>query len=177
MKDCGKRRELEHLISAPEPYKRVSVVRLEMVREAVSLYGMGSFNKPQVAAEAVYPLVEKADREMILAMSLDSQLVPIALEVIAVGAVDKCLLDMRTIFKHAILSNASYLICFHNHPSGKAVPSREDRLMTAKIKMGGELLDIRLVDHIILGSRGNFYSFCSEENLEGDAKEYYAIWS
>ncbi len=167
MKDHGKRRGLEHLISSPEPYKRVSVVRVELVREAGSLYGLGSFRNPETAAEAVYPLVEKSDREMVLAMSLDSQMFPIALEVIAVGGVESCMLDMRNLFKHAILSNATYLICFHCHPSGIAVPSREDRDVTARIRQCGKLLGIRLADHIILGSRGKYYSFHSEGDLTG----------
>ena len=111
-------------------------------------------------------MVEKSDRELVLAMSLDSQMAPVALEIIAVGGVDSCMLDMRTLFKHAILSNASYLICFHCHPSGKVVPSREDRLATTRIRQCGELLGIRLADHIILGGRGRYYSFRSEGNLK-----------
>ena len=170
MKDDIRRRELEHLMQAPAPYKRINIVKMEMVKEGMSLYGMGQFRNPKVAAETVYPLVERADREMVLVMSLDIQMMPVALEVVSVGNVDCCILDMKNIFKHAILCNASHLICFHNHPSGNAQPSAEDRRVTERIKKCGELLGIQLADHIILGWEGTYYSFHAEEGWNDSEK-------
>ena len=58
-----------------------------------------------------------ADREMVL-------------EIAAVGGVSSCYLDLKSIFKHALLNNASYIVCFHNHVSGYAEPSDADKILT-----------------------------------------------
>ena len=70
---------------------------------------------------------------------------------------------MAQIYKTAIISNAAGIICFHNHPSGSIEPSREDRLLTEKMKTAGRYLDIPLRDHIIIGGDGAFYSFNENE--------------
>jgi DNA repair protein RadC len=58
---------------------------------------------------------------------------------------------MREIFKHAILSNATFIMCFHNHPSGIPEESREDIEITKRLDEAGNLLGIGLLDHIIIG--------------------------
>lgn len=130
---------------------RVGIIHLEMVREERSLYGMEQFQNASEAVETVHPLFEKADREMMVVMSLDVKNTPIAVEVVAVGGIDSCVIDVRNIFKHAVISNASGIICFHNHPSGVPEPSGEDMAITRRIKEAGNLLGISLLDHIIVG--------------------------
>lgn len=71
-----------------------------------------------------------------------------------------------TVFKHAILNNSAYVICFHNHPSGDCDPSAEDRKMTRRMEECGRILDLPLVDHIVLGSQGWFMSFAELGLLE-----------
>lgn len=80
------------------------------------------------------------------------------MEIVSVGTLNVCLVEMREVFKHAILNNAAGIVCFHNHPSGDAEPSREDRLMTEKLKAAGELLGIPMLDHIIV-TEEQYYSF------------------
>ena len=147
------------MMKLPVPRKRVGIVHLEMVRESRTLYGMKRFQNPKDAAELVRPLCEKSDREMMLVLSLNGRLEPQAVEIAAVGGVSSCSVDIRSIFKHALLSNAEYVICFHNHPSGDPEPSREDELLTGRIRSAGELLGVELVDHIILGEGNAYYSF------------------
>jgi len=60
---------------------------------------------------------------------------------------------MRELFKGAILSNASGIIVAHNHPSGDPSPSPEDVAITRSIVSAGEMLDIEVLDHIILGNK------------------------
>lgn len=62
----------------------------------------------------------------------------------------------REIFKAAMANNAYAIIAFHNHPSGEAEPSAWDRAITMRLKDIGEFLNIRLLDHIIIGERGYF---------------------
>ena len=68
-------------------------------------------------------------------------------------------LSLIHIFKVAMLSNASSIICFHNHPSGNIDPSVEDENITRRLKECGEILGIGLIDHIILGDRDRYFSF------------------
>ena len=69
--------------------------------------------------------------------------------------------DPKLIFAVALKSNAGSLIMVHNHPSGNIVPSKADCKLTQRIKAGGKLLEITILDHLIISSEG-FYSFADE---------------
>ncbi len=156
---CGiQEKKIVDMMKRPSPKKIVSMIHLQMVKEGRTLCGMKCFSSPLEAVEAVRPLLDLADREMVLVMSLNGKLEPMAAEVAAVGGVSMCSVDVRNIFKHALLNNASYVICFHNHLSGDPKPSGEDQAITRRIRECGNLLGIYLVDHIIVGETG-FYSF------------------
>jgi len=68
----------------------------------------------------------------------------------------------REVFKAAILANAATILCGHNHPSGDPQPSQEDRAITHRLAEAGKLLGINVVDHIIIGSAGRYFSFADE---------------
>jgi DNA repair protein RadC len=78
---------------------------------------------------------------------------------ISKGGISGTVTDVRLIFQAAIKANASGLIACHNHPSGNLNPSESDTRLTQKIKDAGTLLDIQLLDHLILATEGNYYSF------------------
>jgi DNA repair protein RadC len=69
------------------------------------------------------------------------------------------IIDVSLLFAAALKCLASCIVISHNHPSGNTTPSNEDINITNKIKKGGELLDIKVLDHIILAPNGNYYSF------------------
>lgn len=71
------------------------------------------------------------------------------------------LVHPREVFKAAILANAAALILVHNHPSGDPEPSAEDRAITERLKQAGELLGIRVLDHVVIGD-DKFRSFAEE---------------
>ena len=71
---------------------------------------------------------------------------------------------MRSLFSRAMLCNANSIIVAHNHPSGVVKPSGEDINLTRRIKEAGEILDIKLQDHIIIGE-DDYYSFINEGRL------------
>ena len=146
------------MMERPIPKKKIGIVHLEMIKERRTLYGMERFSNPREAAEMVRPLFERADRELLLVLSLDNKLAPMALEIAAVGGLNSCCVDIRSIFKHAIVNNGAYVICFHNPPSGDCSPSGEDRRITQRIAESGRLLGIPLVDHIIIGAGGEYQS-------------------
>ena len=65
----------------------------------------------------------------------------------------------------AIRHNAAAVIFGHNHPSGDVQPSREDRALTKRLVDAGKLLGIDVLDHIIIGSEGVYFSFADENIL------------
>lgn len=74
------------------------------------------------------------------------------------------IIDSRILFRKAINMKACFIILAHNHPTGILNPSKLDEMITQKVKEAGELLDIRLYDHIIIG-HGEYYSFVDQEKL------------
>lgn len=81
------------------------------------------------------------------------------------GAVNRTVLRTREIFIRLLLVGASGFMVVHNHPSGRTSPSKEDKDITEKIKKVGELLDIPLIDHVIIGENGRYFSFAEEKVL------------
>jgi len=67
------------------------------------------------------------------------------------------------LFLRAVQHFAVSIICVHNHPSGDPSPSKEDEVFTSRLKRAGEILDVEVLDHIIIGE-DSYYSF-AEENL------------
>jgi DNA repair protein RadC len=78
---------------------------------------------------------------------------------ISKGGISGTVTDVRLIFQAAIKANASGIIVCHNHPSGNLNPSESDTKLTQKIKEAGNLMDIQLLDHLILTTDDNYYSF------------------
>ena len=90
-------------------------------------------------------------KETFLCLHLDSKNTLVCLDVVSVGSLNASIVHPREVFKTAILSNAAALLFVHNHPSGNCTPSREDIELTERLKKGGELLGIRILDHVIVG--------------------------
>ena len=84
---------------------------------------------------------------------------------ISKGGISGTVTDLRVIYVAAIKGNASGIICAHNHPSGNLNPSESDTRLTQKLKEAGSLLDIQLLDHLILSTEGDYYSFTDNGNL------------
>jgi DNA repair protein RadC len=80
---------------------------------------------------------------------------------ISQGGLSGTVADPKVIFAAALKSCASGIVLAHNHPSGKLDPSREDIALTNKIKAGAELLDLKVLDHLII-SKDSYYSFADE---------------
>jgi DNA repair protein RadC len=81
---------------------------------------------------------------------------------ISTGGISGTVTDIRIIFQYAIKANACSIILAHNHPSGETRPSEADSRITQKLKEGGNLLDIAVLDHIILTPEDKYLSFADE---------------
>ncbi|MCD8310071.1 MAG: DNA repair protein RadC [Prevotellaceae bacterium] len=80
------------------------------------------------------------------------------------GGIDLTIVDTRTVLREALLRRATQMVLVHNHPSGNSHPSEEDKRLTAAVKTAAEIMNIRLVDHLILVD-GSYYSFADEGTL------------
>lgn len=80
---------------------------------------------------------------------------------ISEGTITGTLVDVRLVFQALLKSHATSFICFHNHPSGTTTPSEADKQITKKLRDAGELLDIKLLDHLIITPL-NYTSFADE---------------
>lgn len=78
------------------------------------------------------------------------------------GGLTGTIADVRLIFGTALKTAASGIIISHNHPSGQLKPSAKDKELTKRIRDAGDLLDIKLLDHIIVGHEGQYLSFSDE---------------
>lgn len=97
-------------------------------------------------------------KEYFYALFLDTKNKVIAQEEISVGILDASLIHPREVFKSAIKASSNSIILVHNHPSGDCTPSKEDKNVTKILENAGDLLGIRVLDHVIVGS-DQYYSF------------------
>ena len=88
----------------------------------------------------------------------------IHIDQVSIGDLSTAPVHPREVFSSAIKRSASAMILVHNHPSGDPTPSGEDLALTERIKRAGELLGIRILDHIVIGD-GDYYSFAGNGNL------------
>ena len=116
---------------------------------------------PADAAAFVRSTVADDAREHFLAIYLDGRHRPIGYQVVSVGTATASLIHPREIFQPAIGIGAVAMIVAHNHPSQDPSPSAEDRTVTTRLAKAGQLLGIRLLDHLVV-TTDRFVSLCEE---------------
>lgn len=116
------------------------------------------FRSPHDVARYLLPLHGGHREERCGVVLLDARYRLIRTSVLSVGTQDAALIQPRDVFREALLASATGVVVFHNHPSGDPEPSQADVQVTARLAHAGDMVGIRLVDHIILGA-GRYYSF------------------
>lgn len=106
---------------------------------------------PDAAAELLGPQMFGMDREVCIALMLDTKHRLLATATISVGSIDHTFMSPREVYRDALLANASAIVLSHNHPSGDPDPSRDDEMVTHRLVKAGELLDVDMLDHLIFG--------------------------
>jgi DNA repair protein RadC len=135
-----------------------SVFSKEIVREDLPAYiTTDRFTSPHQVYELFRDLIQET-KEYFIALHLDGKNRIICFDRISVGSLNQSIVHPREVFKGAILSSAAALILIHNHPTGDPSPSAEDRAITKRLVEVGDLVGIRVLDHIIIGN-GEFLSF------------------
>lgn len=111
--------------------------------------------------ELFHPLMADLPTEEFWVLLLNRSNRVIGKERISSGGIDQTTADVRTILREALLARATQIVVAHNHPSGNARPSQEDRRITQRIQEAGRVMSIHLTDHVIVCD-GTYFSFNDE---------------
>jgi len=130
--------------------------------KAEALEGL-NFSKPSTIAEYYMEDMRHKQQEHLKLLMLNTKSRLIGEADISKGTVNTALISPRELFVEALQKNAVYIIMLHNHPSGDPTPSKEDIMVTGRVKESGKLIGIELLDHIIIGN--NCYISLLEKGL------------
>jgi len=126
----------------------------------------------------IYKLVRdelvSTDREILLSVLLNGMNRIIGVENVAIGGLTSCTWVPRDILKSAILANAASVVVCHNHPSGTLTPSPQDLKMTYKLVKAGEIMGIKILDHLIVSHEG-FRSIINESKKNRKENTNHAV--
>lgn len=108
-------------------------------------------NGPTDIARLLLPLVREDSREQFYSVNLSTKNHVISIELIAVGSLSATIVHPREVFRTAIIQSAAAIVVAHSHPSGVSTPSPEDVDFTTRLINAGNILGIRVLDHVVLG--------------------------
>ncbi len=141
------------------PNRRYEVADAEQVLDAARQIvdarmkrGM-SFADPAVTCTFFHDKLASREREVFAAVMLDARHRLIEYAELFFGTIDGAEVHPREVVKQALRLNAAAVIVAHNHPSGNCEPSAADRAVTSRLKQALSLVDIRLLDHVIVGGQ------------------------
>ncbi len=126
-----------------------------------------------LTANSVYKIINELlqgedeldrDKEHLWAIGLNSQHQVKYIDLVHLGTINSCTCGPMEIYRRACIKGVVSMIVAHNHPSGNPEPSFEDSTMTKKLKEAGDVLGIKLLDHVIVG-QGRYHSFSDEGQL------------
>lgn len=115
-------------------------------------------------ADVYLPIMDKLDKlrfkeqEHFFVITLDGAHQIINIHITSMGLVNRTLVHPREIFRKAIADNSSAVIIGHNHPSGSLEPSIQDQDITQRLKKAGDIIGIKVIDHIIISSTKGIFS-------------------
>ncbi len=135
----------------------IPVYHVELVRDrSIKAAPRPSIHNSDDVVAILQEELLSSDREKLVCLMLNAKNVIVGMDIVSIGTLTMSVAHPREIFKSAILKNAACIILSHGHPSGDPTPSREDIQLTERIRQAGEILGIKLLDHIIIGENGTF---------------------
>ena len=123
-------------------------------------------NNPKAAVRLICDTLKEFDRETLVVVNFQSDMKPINMNFVSMGTLDTSPAHPREILKTSILSNASSIMLFHNHPSGSLLPSRKDVEVTEMMMRACQIIGIPILDHIIVGTNDRYFSFHEKDVLK-----------
>ena len=142
----------EQLGLGPAKYAQLQAV-LEMGRRhlAERMRKRPALENPQIVRDYLKAMVRHEPHEVFGCLFLDSKHQVLNFEALFRGSIDNTSVHPREVVKRALANNAAAVILCHNHPSGNTDPSQADRLLTKRLQKALELIDVRVLDHFIVG--------------------------
>ncbi len=130
----------------------INIYKIKMIKEDAVEYSDTIKSPCDVAALAreVLGMHEMAEENFII-LCLNTKNKIAGVHTVSIGSLNASIVHPREVFKAALLNNASGIICLHNHPSGDPEPSRDDIDTTHRLVNAGNILGIKVLDHIIIG--------------------------
>lgn len=144
------------LLAAIELGKRVNGYTSSIINKKL--------NSSQIVFEYYKNLLKHTKQEHFYCVYLDNSKKIIYEKLLFLGTINYSIVHPREIFKEAYYYSASAIICVHNHPSNNLFPSSEDLRITKNLKEVGDILGIKVLDHIIIG-KDNYYSFLENGDI------------
>jgi DNA repair protein RadC len=140
----------------PIKFRQIRAVyeKLE-VREEVQAYLPPDrrYTSPEQISQ-IFSFLTSESKEYFFCLHMDGKNRICCIDCVSIGSLNQSIVHPREVFKTALLSSAAAIILIHNHPTGDPSPSSEDIAITRRLKEAGELLGIRVLDHVIVGSDG-----------------------
>lgn len=126
------------------------------------MFNVPVMTEPDIVKLFLHTELQHEEREVFMVLFLDNQHRLIKKERLFLGTINISAVYPREIIKEALYCNAAAMILAHNHPSGIAEPSYSDQMITQKIKESAALMEIRVLDHFIVGKEA-CYSFAENQ--------------
>jgi DNA repair protein RadC len=145
---------------------RIKTFRVQFIAEAAEFPAGSpcrSSEDVQRVARAIYESLD-ADKEHFVLLAMNNKNRVNGFKVISTGSLTASVVHPREVWRAALHLCAAAVVFVHNHPSGEPAPSPEDMEITRRLKETGDLLGIRVLDHVVLGLN-RFYSFSDQAFL------------
>ena len=140
---------------------RLKTFRVQFVAESTEFpagTACRSSEEVQRLARAIYATLD-ADKEHFALLAMNNKNRVNGFKLISTGSLTASLVHPREVWRAALHLCAAAVVLVHNHPSGDPAPSVEDQDITRRLKETGEMLGIRVLDHVVLGDQERFFSF------------------
>jgi len=145
------------------PY-RIQEIRLSLVRSRRPIFRVSE----SAEAAKAFKNLAKGVRESLYAIYLNAANEVIGFERVSTGSIGWTHAEPAEVLRTALITGARALILIHNHPSGSSSPSATDHMVTRAIAQTAKLFKIQLLDHLIIGANGAYYSFADRGIIAGD---------
>ena len=136
--------------TSPQPNIQDTFIREARVNYLHCEQVMFKISGPADVANFVRSILTDNSREHFVALYLDGQNQVAAYSIVSIGSANSAPVAPREVFQRAVLTGAISIVLAHNHPSGSTTPSSDDRAVTRRLRESGELLGIKILDHLIV---------------------------
>nr|WP_315233448.1 DNA repair protein RadC [uncultured Flavobacterium sp.] len=139
----------------------IAALELGRRRRAEDAVELKKVTSSKIIFEIMQPIIGELPHEEFWIIYLNNSNKVISKSQLSKGGITGTLVDVRIVFKTALEMGATGLILCHNHPSGTLIPSDADKQITRKLKLAGDSLEIKVLDHLIVTEK-NYFSFADE---------------